>query len=1112
MALVKEYLDITKKYKALYGERTLLLMQVGSFYECYAIKKAKNVYEGSNILEFTQINDMIIANKNTYIDDNEVVMAGFCLAQKDKYVKKMITHGYTIVVYNQDGDTKNTTRSLDCIYSPGTFFDNNDYYSLNNEDFNENNNLSNNTICIWIHYSKLNKPNIIENVTIGLNIINIFTGKIVSYEYCHQFLNTPTTYDQLEKYISIYNPAEAIIITNITSDIYNNKNSAKNTYIDDVISFANIHSYKIYKIYLTDTETKGKVKDKTKAREKEKENIDNFENIAFNCEKQLYQQELIDKIYGQGSYREKYEFQNYSIANQSLCFLIDFIYKHNPSLIKNISYPCFDNVNSKLILANHSLKQLNMISDQRHNGKLGCVANFLNNCITNAGKRKFQYDLLHPLCDVTLLNDCYNVTDHLIKTEFYKVIKEYLLNVRDIEKLERKVFLNKIDPKDFAVLYSNLSNVSKLFEKIINIKENNTLAEYINKHINCNISNLCTIINEYIERTFYLNKLDAIVIDKLNSYNLDELVFINESYNEEQNILFKNNIDSKQQLEAIVNYFSNLLSDYEKPKNVKNKSKPKKNNIIEENVNEVNNEPINAANNEVNNEVSNEASNEASNETTLTSYVKIHETSKNEASLLITKRRASILKELLLKIIKKSGAKCNINYISKYSKTLETIELDLTSIEFKNHGTNNSNNIIECPHIVKIAKTIQTSREDLINTINKNYKTIIAEFNCLITNQSLINNSSKQDDNKSNLSLLGKISQFIAQIDICYARTSNAVKYNYCKPVINNDLCENVKKSYVNFKKIRHCLIEHLNTNELYVTNDLVIGSNSNGILLYGTNAVGKTSFIKSLGISIIMAQAGMYVPCEEFTYYPYEYLFTRILGNDNIFKGLSTFAVEMSELRTILKSATPASIILGDELCSGTETTSALSIFVASLERLHSLESTFLFATHFHEVLDYEEVKNLNKMKIYHMSVLYDYNANTLIYDRKLREGSGDSMYGLEVCKSLALPDDFIERAYAIRNKYNKSNVSMLEAKKSRYNSNKLRGQCELCNNYESTEVHHLQFQKNAKHGIINGEFNKNHKANLINICENCHQKIHSLNQEFRITKTSDGYKLLPL
>ena len=143
-------------------------------------------------------------------------------------------------------------------------------------------------------------------------------------------------------------------------------------------------------------------------------------------------------------------------------------------------------------------------------------------------------------------------------------------------------------------------------------------------------------------------------------------------------------------------------------------------------------------------------------------------------------------------------------------------------------------------------------------------------------------------------------------------------------------------------------------------------------------------------------------------------------------------------------------------------------------------------------------------------MCVLFDREKNTLVYDRKLHEGHGESMYGLEVCKSLALPDDFIERAYAIRNKYDKAHISVLEAKKSRYNANKLRGMCELCTNYEGTEVHHLQFQKNAKHGIINGEFNKNHKANLINICETCHSTIHSLNSEFRITKTTNGYKLL--
>ena len=109
---------------------------------------------------------------------------------------------------------------------------------------------------------------------------------------------------------------------------------------------------------------------------------------------------------------------------------------------------------------------------------------------------------------------------------------------------------------------------------------------------------------------------------------------------------------------------------------------------------------------------------------------------------------------------------------------------------------------------------------------------------------------------------------------------------------------------------------------------------------------------IKSVGIAVIMAQAGLYVPCSSFRYSPYTRIFTRILGADNIFKGLSTFAVEMSELRAILNQADENSLVLGDELCSGTESDSALSIFTAGLEHLHAKKSTFLFATHFHEVL----------------------------------------------------------------------------------------------------------------------------------------------------------------
>ena len=270
----------------------------------------------------------------------------------------------------------------------------------------------------------------------------------------------------------------------------------------------------------------------------------------------------------------------------------------------------------------------------------------------------------------------------------------------------------------------------------------------------------------------------------------------------------------------------------------------------------------------------------------------------------------------------------------------------------------------------------------------------------------------------------------------------------------------------------------------------------------------------------MIMAQAGFYVPCSSFVFRPYRSIYTRILGNDNLFKGMSTFDVEMSELRVILREADKQSLILGDELCSGTEIESALSIFVASLEHLMRVGSTFLFATHFHEIVYYSEVEEMclgggggrgcRKLGLKHLTVHYDAELGKLVYDRRLKEGAGSALYGLEVCKSLYMPVDFIDRAYELRNKYGRrvlsepggdddgSTIAKLGDAPSAYNSHKLRGVCERCRREVGEEVHHLVPQKMAdKRGMIRGEngqvFHKNHKANLMTLCRACHLAEHS-------------------
>jgi DNA mismatch repair protein MutS len=217
-----------------------------------------------------------------------------------------------------------------------------------------------------------------------------------------------------------------------------------------------------------------------------------------------------------------------------------------------------------------------------------------------------------------------------------------------------------------------------------------------------------------------------------------------------------------------------------------------------------------------------------------------------------------------------------------------------------------------------------------------------------------------------------------------------------------------------------------------------------------------------------------------------------------------------MSELRIILKMADENSLVLGDEVCSGTETESALSIFVTALMQLYSKKVSFIFATHFHEIIKFEEIKKLDTMVLAHMTVTFDRENDCLIYDRKLKMGPGNRMYGLEVCKSLYLEEDFLTKAYDIRNKYFPENKGELSHNTSVYNAKKIRGFCEMCKAELAEETHHIAQQKDATDDGFIGSFHKNHPANLMSVCEKCHDKIHTEpDTNIRRKKTTKGYKL---
>ena len=349
------------------------------------------------------------------------------------------------------------------------------------------------------------------------------------------------------------------------------------------------------------------------------------------------------------------------------------------------------------------------------------------------------------------------------------------------------------------------------------------------------------------------------------------------------------------------------------------------------------------------------------------------------------------------------------------------------------------------------------------------------------------------------------VSDWITKLDvnICLARV--AKEHGYSKPSIQDG-----SDGSIEIQGLRHPLLEAQDKKIPYVQHDISLTpQDAKGWLLYGLNASGKSSLMRAVGLATLLAQGGSFVPCSSMKLVPFQSLHTRIINTDNLWMGLSSFAVEMSEMRDIFREAGPKSLVLGDELCSGTETTSATALVAAGLKGLIKRGSRFLFATHLHGLSKIKEVSEDPGLKIWHLHVEYDHLQDKLVYHRTLRPGSGSSLYGLEVAKAMRIPVDILEDAIRFR-KSLAGETELSESVGSSWNSDIIRIQCELCGTTESKdlEVHHIKERHLAStSGHLKDLSNVHSKANLIVLCETCHDKTHSGSIEISpFVQTSDG------
>jgi len=245
----------------------------------------------------------------------------------------------------------------------------------------------------------------------------------------------------------------------------------------------------------------------------------------------------------------------------------------------------------------------------------------------------------------------------------------------------------------------------------------------------------------------------------------------------------------------------------------------------------------------------------------------------------------------------------------------------------------------------------------------------------------------------------------LAQLDVWSALGEAAVQHRYVRPEVDQGFGLALRQS-------RHPVIERLIPREQFIPNDVRFAESERVLLVTGPNMAGKSTILRQIGLCVVLAQMGSFVPADAARIGVVDRLFTRVGASDNLARGQSTFMVEMSETSAILHNATARSLVLLDEIGRGTSTYDGVAIAWAVTEHLHDrVGCKTMFATHYHELMQLperlEHARNLN--------VAVRESGDTVVFLHRLEAGGTDRSYGIHVAGLAGLPGGVVGRAREI-------------------------------------------------------------------------------------------------
>ena len=263
-----------------------------------------------------------------------------------------------------------------------------------------------------------------------------------------------------------------------------------------------------------------------------------------------------------------------------------------------------------------------------------------------------------------------------------------------------------------------------------------------------------------------------------------------------------------------------------------------------------------------------------------------------------------------------------------------------------------------------------------------------------------------REEVKREIEFLQRLAKSIASLDVLKGFADISESYHYVRPKLVSD------RSELALVDGRHPVVEKVLGSQEYVPNSVLMDEETSILLITGPNMSGKSTYMRQLALTVIMAQIGCFVPCKEATMPIFDQIFTRIGASDDLISGQSTFMVEMMEANQALRFATPKSLILFDEIGRGTATFDGMALAQGIIEYIHEhVKAKTLFSTHYHEITVLEDV--LSGLKNIHVGAVEE--NGELVFLHKMMTGSADKSYGIHVAKLAGLPNDLLERSAEI-------------------------------------------------------------------------------------------------